>query len=363
MQNSSSAIPSALEQNATHPSLWWRRFRIRLLNWEYWPMYIFNIPVLFTWLWHAIRARDVFFFTLTNPGIETGGFFGESKSAILNNIPDEFKPITILLKASLEDDQIENLFKESGLAFPVIAKPEIGERGWLITRIHSMAELKTYLRKHPIDFIIQSYVDLPLEVSIMVFAMPDGSESKVTSICEKNFLTIWGDGTSTVEELILRSDRGQFQYESLSQRLGEKMKQVPPPGESILLEPIGNHCRGTMFLNRNDQINEEIRDHMVKLMSTMPDVFYGRFDMRVASWDSLRQGKDIRVLEFNGTSSDPAHIYQPGYSLFKAYKDIFYHWHVMYRIAMQNKKAGIKTVPFNKMVSALIIYFRYKRAN
>lgn len=326
-------------------------------------MYVFNIPVVFTWLWHALRSRDLFFFTLTNPGIETGGFFGESKSAILMNIPDEYKPITVLLKAHVDETQLENIFTHSGLTFPVIAKPDIGERGWLISRINTMDELKNYLKAHPIDFIIQTYVGHPLEVSIMVFSMPDGSESKVTSICEKRFLTIQGDGVSRIEELIMANDRAVLQYEKLVAEFGEKWNTVLAPGERLILESVGNHSRGTMFLNRNDKIDEAIRAQMVTLLDTMPEVFYGRFDMRVASWESLRQGKDIRVLEFNGTSSDPAHIYHPGYSLFKAYRDIFYHWHVMYRISRQNRRAGMKPVGFKTIVSALIIYFRYKRTN
>jgi len=336
---------------------------IRLRSWEFWPIYIFNIPVVFTWLWNALKSRDLFFFTLTNPGIETGGFFGESKSAILNHIPDEFKPITVLVRSPLADQQLENIFAQSGLSFPVIAKPEIGERGWLISRIDSMDGLKAYLKAHPIDFILQTYVDFPLEVSIMVFSMPDRSESKVTSICEKSFLTIKGDGVSTTEELILANDRALLQYEKLVSKLGDKKYEVLAPGQEVVLEAIGNHCLGTMFLNRNDKIDEAIRGTMVGILATMPDVFYGRFDMRVASWESLREGKDIRVLEFNGTSSDPAHIYQPGYSLFQAYRDIFYHWGVMYRISKQNRKAGVKPVGFKKIVSALIIYFRYKRTN
>ncbi len=344
-------------------SLWWRRFWIRLRNWEYWPIYIFNIPVVFTWLWHAMRSGDLFFFTLTNPGIETGGFFGESKSAILNNIPDEYKPITVLLKTPFDENTLVEIFAESGLSFPVIVKPEVGERGWLIARINDMDELKAYMKAHPIDIILQTYVELPLELSIMVFNMPEGKEAKVTSICEKHFLSVEGDGVSTIEQLILSTERALFQYEKLVQKLGGKINDVLGLGQHLLLEPIGNHCRGTMFLNRNHEIDEAIRDQMIKLLVTMPGVFYGRFDMRVASWESLRQGKDIRVLEFNGTSSDPSHIYQPGFSLLQAYKDIFYHWHVMYRIASQNKKAGIRPVAFKKILSALILYFRYKRTN
>ena len=344
-------------------SLWWRRFFIRLRSWEYWPVYIFNIPVLFIWIWNALKARDFFFFTLTNPGIETGGFFGESKSAILSHIPDEFKPKTVLLKHPEKPENIDSFFKQSGLTFPVIAKPEIGERGWLISRINNLEELKEYVKAHPIDTILQTYVDFPLELSIMVYSMPDGSNSAVTSICEKHFLQICGDGLSTIGQLIMAQDRAVLQFEKLWDKFGDRWNEILQAGEVLILENVGNHCRGTMFLDRNAQIDEAITRHMVSLLRTMPEVYYGRFDMRVGSWQALRDGKEIRILEFNGTSSDPAHIYQPGYSLVKAYRDMAYHWGIMYRISRQNRQVGHAPVTFKVIISALIIYFRYKRAN
>jgi hypothetical protein len=206
-------------------------------------------------------------------------------------------------------------------------------------------------------------VDLPLEVSIMVYSMPDGSESAVTSICEKHFLQVKGDGRSSLGQLIMAQDRAVLQYEKLIARFGNRWNEVLPTGETLILEHVGNHCRGTMFLDRNDRIDKAVTNQMVSLLQTMPDVYYGRFDMRVGSWDSFRTGKDIRVLEFNGTSSDPAHIYQPGYSLWRAYRDIAFHWKVMYRIALQNRHGGHAPVTFKKIISALILYFRYKRTN
>ncbi len=354
------STPSAVLSPAT---LWWRRFFIRLRSWEYWPVYVFNLPVLGIWIWNAIRARDFFFFTLTNPGIETGGFFGESKSEILNNIWNEFKPITLLLKTGRTEDSIDELFTSAGLTFPIIAKPEVGERGWLISKIHSREELHTYLNNHPIDIILQTYVDFPLELSIMVYQTPDLKESAVTSICEKHFLQITGDGLSPIGKLIIEQDRALLQYEKLRAKFGSRWDEIPASGETLILENVGNHCRGTMFLDRNCEIDAEITGQMILLLRSMPEVYYGRFDMRVASWESLRVGKDIRILEFNGTSSDPAHIYQPGYSLRKAYRDMAFHWNVMYRISQQNKHLGHQPVTFKKIISALILYFRYKRAN
>jgi hypothetical protein len=344
-------------------SLKWRRFFIQLKSWEYWPVYIFNIPVLFIWLWYAIRTRDLFFFTLTNPGIDTGGFFGESKSQILRHIPDQFKPKTILWEAPVLEDELEDLWKKSGLSFPVILKPEVGERGWLIARINSMMELKDYIRKHPIDLILQPFVEMPMELSIMVYRLPDGSFSNVTSICQKDFLHITGDGHSTVEQLIVANDRAFLHYDKLKKKFGTEFSNVLLAGQKMLLEPIGNHCRGTKFINRNNEIDDSIREVMVGLLTAMPDVHYGRFDMKVSSWEELRGGRGIQVLEFNGASSDPAHIYDPDFSLLQAYRDIFYHWGVMASIAIQNRKRGKKPDTFKKILSGLIIYFRYKRTN
>jgi hypothetical protein len=363
MDHNSSSSLTTMADPSLEPSLWWRRFRIRLMSWEYWPTYLFNIPVIFIWLWHSLLHRHLFFFTATNPGIHTGGFFGESKSGILRLVPDHVKPRTILWEAPVMDEEIEDLFERSGLDFPVIVKPEIGERGWLIAPIYNMAQLKAHFHHHKVSMILQPFIQSPVEVSIMVHQMPDGSSSGITSICQKEFLQVTGDGITTISDLILQQDRAVLQYEALRKKLGAMFYEIPAKGEVILLEPIGNHCRGTKFVNRNDQIDDRISEVMVGILTQMPGIFYGRFDMKIESWEGLREGIGISVMEFNGTSSDPAHIYDPGYSLIRAYKDIFRHWSIMGKIARQNRKAGIRPDPLKKIISGLILYFRYKRTN
>ena len=363
MTNDAALNSAAVNIHLSPRKLWWRRFFIRLRSWEYWPMYIFNIPMLFIWLWNALRSRDLFFFTLTNPGIPTGGFFGESKSDILNYIPHEYKPRTYLLKAPVNEDELNKQFEQSGLQYPIIVKPEVGERGWLVSKINNFQELVSYVREHPIDLLLQTYIDFPLEVCIMVYAMPDGSKAEVTSICEKYFLQIKGDGIATLGELIMQQDRVVLQLEKLINRFGHRWNEVLKKDEVLILEHVGNHSKGTTFLNRNDLIDPAITKVMLMLLKTMPEVYYGRFDMRVGSWEDLQNGKNIRVMEFNGASSDPGHIYQPGYSLFRAYHDMAFHWGVMRKIARQNRQRGHARARFKKIISALIIYFRYKRTN
>lgn len=363
MEHDETVDSTILVPSLSPTQLWWRRFMIKCRSWEYWPMYVFNFPVLFIWLWNGIKSRDLFFFTLANPEIKTGGLFGESKSGILQQIPESFKPKTILIQPDISDEDCMSLLASAGMDFPLIAKPEVGERGWLISKIYDRQALKNYRRDHAIDIILQTYVDFPLEVSILVYRTPDNQEADVTSICEKHFLQIKGDGVSSIGQLILNQNRAVLQYEKLVDRFGGRWNEVLPEGEVLVLEQVGNHCRGTMFMDRNHKKDEALREVMTGLLKSMPGMYYGRFDMRVRSWESLSAGQDIMVLEFNGVASEPAHIYQPGNSLFRAYRDIAFHWGIIRRISRQNRALGYAPVSYRELISGLILYFRYKRTN
>ena len=48
-------------------------------------------------------------------------------------------------------------------------------------------------------------------------------------------------------------------------------------------------------------------------------------------------GRHIQIIELNGVSSEVAHIYHPYGSLIQAYKDIFTHIRIVYKIALANQ--------------------------
>jgi hypothetical protein len=138
-------------------------FFIRLRHWEYWPFAVVYFPVFFYYLWLSIKARSPFFFSTSNPSIETGGLLGESKADILARISDEFKPQTWLVSASATVAEVLALVADNKISYPLIAKPDVGERGWRVEKIESQAGLVAYLNSSPGDFLIQEYVDEPLD--------------------------------------------------------------------------------------------------------------------------------------------------------------------------------------------------------
>lgn len=110
-------------------------FFIRLLSWEYWPFAVVYVPVFVYWLWLSLKARSFFFFSAANPSIESGGLLGESKIDILDKIGDEFKPKTLFISASTHLKGLFERIEEAGLTFPMIAKPNAGERGWRVEKL------------------------------------------------------------------------------------------------------------------------------------------------------------------------------------------------------------------------------------
>ena len=325
-------------------------------------MYIANIPTVFFWLYFGIRSRSLFFFSVVNPVIETGGVLGESKINILNRIPKEAIPTTIFFEHQTPLSSILDAIHQNNISFPLIAKPNVGERGFLVEKIYDEKQLALYLKKITVDFIIQDFISYPLEVSVLYHRMPSDKEGKITSICVKKTLEVIGDGNSTIGSLMENYPRARFQLERFKKDFPELILQVPAKGEKIELEPIGNHSRGTTFLNGNIHINKKMEKVFDNLALKMEGIYYGRFDMKCESVELLQEGKAFKILEFNGIASEPAHIYDPSYSVLQAYKDIFSHWKIIYKISKAQRQKGVKPMTIKEAYQSVKTYFQYMKS-
>lgn len=321
-------------------------FIAKFSRYEYWPWWLFYLPVLPYWLYLAIKSKSLAYFTVANPGIELGGFYGESKSEILDLIDNKYLPKAISVDNSIDFGYVLDKIKELGLIFPVIAKPDVGERGNQVTLIHNQQELILYNVKSKSKYIIQEYIDYSIELGVLYSRMPNSQKGKVSSITLKEFLSVIGDGKSTIKELMQKSLRARFQIERISIEFGDKMNIVLKVGEVKLLEPIGNHCRGTKFIDNNFLINEKLNEVFDKICTPINGFYYGRFDLKVKSIEDLYKGENIRIMELNGASSEPGHIYDPSLTLHKAYKDLLSHWKRLADISEGNMKLGFKPVSF-----------------
>ena len=347
----------AARQTTAKRPLW----LVKLLNYEYWNWWVFYLPLLPYYLWLAWRARSFTFFTAVNPGIEAGGFFGESKIGILDQLPGAYKPFSVFFAQNASFAQVLQQLENQGLRFPVVCKPDVGERGTRVEKLNDEAALRDYLANHTGALIVQEYVGFACELGVMFHRMPGDAAGRVTSITAKEFLSVTGDGRSTLAQLMQQSDRARFQLRRMRQRLGDAaMNEVPPAGEKRLLEPIGNHCRGTLFRNANHLIDDRLHEVFSRIALGFKGFDYGRFDLKVSSLEDLYAGRNIRIMELNGVSAEPAHIYDPAYTLRAAYRDLTRHLDLIYRTSRANRRRGVRPVPARLLLQQVWRHFRRK---
>jgi hypothetical protein len=306
-----------------------RRFWIKCFHYEYWhwlSLYIIILPYL---LWLAIKARSYAYFLEINPSFERGGFKDYSKKKVLDLIPDAYKPATFSI---LPTTNLVDFIVEKKLSFPLIIKPDMGERGKGVVKLHSLDEADLFFQKMETEHVLQSYIDYPLEIGVFYSRLPNEVKGKVSSVTLKEFLYVVGDGKSTLQTLVLNNDRALFQYEKLEIRFASLWQTVLPEGEKITLEGIGNHNRGTRFINANYLINNDLETIFEHISRQIIGFEYGRYDIRVPSFIDLYDGKNIMIMELNGTNSEPTHIYDNSVGILKALSDLAWHWRRMAEI-------------------------------
>lgn len=321
-------------------------------------MWLANAPVVFIWLFFALRARHLFFFSAANPAIETGGVLGESKINILRRLPPQVVPTTLFVRQGTPLQALLPQMQAARLQWPVIAKPNVGERGFLVKKLRSEEELKTYLASNPPDFLLQAFIDAPIELAVMHHRMPDTGQGRVTSICIKENLQVTGDGHSTVRTLMQQDLRSRLQLERFEREQPQLLELVPENGQVLELEPIGNHCRGTKFLNGNHLIDDEIHGVFNRIAAQMEGIYYGRFDLRCQSIEALRKGEFL-VMEYNGVAAEPAHIYDPDIPVPEKYRSIYRHWKIIYRIYKAQKSRGVRPMNLREALAAVKQYRSY----
>jgi hypothetical protein len=79
-----------------------------------------------------------------------------------------------------------------------------------------------------------------------------------------------------------------------------------------------------------------------QISKRVPHFYFGRFDIRYENFTNLEKGLGFKIVEINGACSESTHIWDANYTLLKAYKDLFYQFHLVFMIGDYNVKHGFK---------------------
>jgi hypothetical protein len=313
----------------------------RLSHWETWHYLAKYIPIMPAWLWYCLRSGSMWFFTPSNPTLTFGGFEGECKKEMYDQLPAGSFPRTIYIQPTLSFAKANELRLAAGLHYPFAVKPDVGMMGFMFRMIRNEGQFKHYHEVMPVEYIIQELVTYPLEVSVFYYRFPGAAKGTITGFLRKEFLEVTGDGHSTLLQLMLNYERVQFRLEEMKSKHANRLDKVLPKGEIFCLSPALNLSRGGRLVSLEHEKDEKLLEIFDALSHYTNHFYYGRYDIKCQSVEDLKQGKNFSILEFNGCGAEPHHIYGNGNNIFQAYRIVLHHWKVLFRISRQNHRKGI----------------------
>ena len=343
------------------PFFTWRGRRLllsrwrRLSNWEFWPYYVTN-AVTFCYVIYAgiIKFRKPTLFTVTNPAIRPdSGFIGESKSDILQGLDQDYVGRWRLVAGGTGREEkmalLTTFMAEEHLDFPIVLKPDVGQRGQGVKICGDLDQARGWLEEIQRDYLMMEYLPGE-EFGVFYYRLPKQPRGRIFSINRKKLLQVEGDGHSTLEELILKDDRALCLAPMFFKNLEPQLLDILPAGESRQLSQVGTHSLGALFLNGADLISPELLDGVEAIIKEYRGFYFGRFDLKARSEEDLKAGRNLKVIELNGLTSEATHIYDPQNSILYAWKTLIEQWSIAFEIAEANLKKGVQPMALGDFI-------------
>lgn len=354
----------------------------RMARYEFWPSWVLYVPVLAFSAYLAFRYRGFMLMSCCNPAISGGGgIIGESKSQIIAHLshagdfvlPCELIPPggtpqerTLQVKHALESRP--ELGRE-GRSFPVVLKPDKAFRGFALKVARSLDDVLEYFQSMHGPAILQRYHPGPRECGVLWMRHPagprDGRTGYIYSITRKDFPYVTGDGKRTLEQLIARDARLRCQADTFLHRHADDRSRVLENGERLRLAEAGNHCQGTLFRDGSDLITPALSAVMDQIASGFPSpdgggLDAGRFDLRYESDERLRRGEAFGIVELNGTAGESTNLYDPGKSLWWAYRVLLGQVARLHELGAARRDAGARPMTLRELARDVRRYNRQR---
>jgi membrane protein DedA with SNARE-associated domain/pimeloyl-ACP methyl ester carboxylesterase len=332
---------------------------LRLTRWEFWPALPVYFPVFFYGCYLAVKHRGSTLWAMCNPGMQPlSGLALESKSEILAALNSEAELVADWACIQASDTveprmvQLDAFRREQVIDWPLVLKPDVGQRGEGVAVIRNVADARHYLAANHEPVIAQRFIP-GAEFGVFYYRMPGDVKGQIFSITEKVLPELTGDGIRTIERLILDDARAVAQAKHYLKVNADRLEAVPAQGDKVRLVELGTHCRGAIFLDGNRFASETLAARLDDLLSSYEGFYFGRFDLRVPSGERMQAGEAFKILELNGVSSESTDIYDPKNSLLAGWRKLCRQWRLAFEIGAANRDAGAQVVRWSEIFSVL----------
>lgn len=332
--------------------------------WEFWPTWAAYTPLVPWIAWLALRHGGPGTVAAANPGFADGGLVGESKFDILSMLPSEWTVPSVRVDVGPLEARVRAVaaFVElPEVAFPLVLKPDVGQRGAGVRKVQTLEEAAAYLQTAEFALVVQPWHPGPLEAGIFYVRHPSDPRGRIFSITDKIFPRIVGDGVRTVESLIEANPRLARQAAVFRRRHAASLTRVLAPGEIYALGEVGNHCQGTLFRDGRQLWTPALEARIDAIAGQVPGFFIGRFDVRYANRDDFTAGEGFRILELNGVTAEPTDVYDPERTILSSYRALFEQWRLVFTIGAENRRRGHQGTTWRRLFELGVQHLRDDR--
>jgi hypothetical protein len=275
----------------------------RLLRRRHWrAKWLVYVPVAFYIAWLMLRYRSATLYTAANPGIPTGGMTGESKAAILQklaSVEGAVAPFVLIDRELGPRERVRRARRwmaRHRVPFPVVLKPDVGERGRAVKVIRTRRELVHRLVRPREAMILQRFAEGE-EYGVYYRRAPGEARGRIVSIARTSYF-----------------------------------------------EPSAFDTHDALFTDQRRLATPVLEERIENLGRAHPGFFVGRFDVCARTADGL-SGGHFEVIELNGVSSEPTYIYDRSITLGEALRALSLHWRAAFQIGAANRAQGAALTP------------------
>ena len=320
---------------------------------EFWPTWLVYVPVALQWMLLSARYGSLSLPLIANPSVPLSGMVGAAKSTVFDRAGARARQ-WILPWAVLSIDQepaaeklveAERLMDATGLAYPLVAKPDFGCRGAGVKLLQDQDMLAAYIEAFPAGGAIQlqQLCDWEAEAGVFYVRHPDAERGEITSLTLKYTPFVVGDGERTLGELVAADPRAGELLHLYRERHDARWDEVIAAGEPYRLVFSASHCRGAVFRDARHLITDQLREALDHIFDDIEGYYYGRLDIKFKDVASLQSGRDFAIIEINGASSESINIWDRDTSLGEAMKTLLQQYNTLFKLGSANRKRGHQT--------------------
>jgi hypothetical protein len=319
------------------------------------PKWLNLVPMIAQWAWLSILYRSASLPSAINPAILAGGMVGEGKLDYFETMGPHALARTAAFTSVINQgpggiEAALAAMAAAGLAYPIIAKPDIGWCGFGVRLVRSDSELTDYLARFPREerIVLQRFVAQQGEAGLFYVRRPDEATGRLTGILLRHFPRVQGDGVTTIAELIAANPRlSRLGRDGLSEPCCDTAR-IPAAGEMVRLSTIGSTRVGGLYEDATPLITETLTDAVDGIAQDMTEFHLGRFDVRYGSLDQLLAG-DFTIIEVNGAGSEAVHAWDPKFTLREAYCIVFAKQRLLFEIGDMMRRRGHRPIGLAKL--------------